>query len=347
METLHRINSLKKTILIIVFLLFGSLTISLYAQSNTKLPDYLITKYTGVLTSTNIKTKVNTNVSCTIKTRGYKTYAFHFSDGISPITSVKFMKNGDTYTSTIIYKGKTSVVSLNEEGNLSIGATSKGALAFSGSIENDGWDEDDDFSENIITETGNNSIHLSTGSTGIYMNGNQTHIGTENASIHTSNGSVSVGTGDNGILIENGNISLGTGNTEIAINSNNENHNGNCIINHDHNYGNLISCGSTEISTLPKNIVGIYRGKLKTYGTETRKGICTVVKTGCKTYRLDFSDSVLSIHDVQFGRKNDFDEYTSVIVEGEYSSAIEIDMTFDDLEIDGKILRVSFDGKRN
>ncbi|AXT50165.1 hypothetical protein D1818_04710 [Aquimarina sp. BL5] len=342
MKNTHKIKSLKKIISIIVIVLFGFQISSVSAQASSKLPDYLITKYTGVLTSTGSRTKVNVNGSCTIKTRGYRTYAFYFSDGIAPITSVKFMKNDDTYTSTIIYKGKTFAVSLDEEGDLSIGATSIGALAFSGSIENGDFDDTDhdgtDYSEDVTIETGN---------TGIFINGDQTSIVTGNAGIQTSNGTISIGSGDNGILIENGNVSLGTGNVGIAINSNDDTHNGSCIIDHNHNYGSLIDCGSSEISTLPKNVVGIYKGKLKTYGTETRKGICTIVKTGCKTYRLDFSNGIPSIYDVQFGRKNDFDEYASVIVEGEYSSAIEVDIAFDDLEIDGEIMRVSFDGKRN
>ncbi|WP_299220780.1 hypothetical protein [uncultured Aquimarina sp.] len=332
-----QIVKISRLLILTSILLLGFQIPSVSAQVSSKLSDYLITKYTGVLTSTGSRTKVNANGSCTIKTRGYRTYAFYFSDGISPITSVKFMKNGDTYTSTIIYKGKTLAVSLDEEGDLSIGATSIGALAFSGSIESNHSD-DTDSSEDTTIETGN---------TGILINEDQTSIGTGNVGIQTSNGTISIGSGDNGIQIENGNISLGTGNTGISINSNDSTHNGSCIIDHNHNYGNLIDCGSGEISTLPKNVVGIYKGKLKTYDTETRKGICTIVKTGCKTYRLDFSNGVPSIRNIQFGRKNDFDEYASVIVEGEYSSAIEVDMTFDDLEIDGEILRVSFDGKRN
>jgi len=326
MENTQIIKTLRLLIFISTFLLGFQIT-SASAQASTKLPDYLITKYTGVLTSTNSRIKVNTNGSCTIKTKGYRTYAFYFSDGISPITSIKFIKSGDTYTSSIIYKGKTLAVSLDDEGDLSIGATSIGTLAFSGSLEND-LSDNSHYSENTTIETGN---------TGISINGDHTNIGAANTGIHTSNGNISIGSENNGIQIENGNISLGTGNTGITINSNSDNH----------NYGNLIDCSSKEISTLPKNIIGVYRGKLKTYDIETRKGICTIIETGCKTYRLDFSNDIPSIHDVQFGRKNDFDEYTSVIIEGEYSSAIEVDMTFDDLEIDGEILRVSFDGKKN
>ncbi|WP_299248370.1 hypothetical protein [uncultured Aquimarina sp.] len=346
METLHRINSLKKTILIIVFLLLGSLTVTLYGQTNTKLPEQLITEYTGVLTSAGNRTKVNTQGKCTIKTKGYRTYAFYFSDGIPSISGIKFLKNDDTYTSTVIYRGKTLAITIDEEGDLVIGSTSAGAIAFSGSIENDEWDNDSN-SDNTVVDTNNTGIHIGTGNTEIHVDGNQTSIGTEDTGIHTDNGNISIGTGNNGIRIENGNISLGTGNTGININSNDDTHNGSCIIDHTHNYGNLINCDSSEISTLPRNVVGIYKGKLKTYGTENRKGICTIVKTGCKTYRLDFSNGIPSIHDIQFGRKNDFDEYASVIIEGEYSSAIEVDMTFDDLEIDGEIMRVSFDGKRN
>ncbi|KAA1246824.1 oligoendopeptidase F family protein [Aquimarina sp. RZ0] len=63
-------------------------------------------------------------------------------------------------------------------------------------------------------------------------------------------------------------------------------------------------------------------------------------------YRLDFSNGIPSIYGVQFASVNDFEEYISVVIHGEYSSAIEIDMSFNDLEIDGKVLGVSFEGKK-
>jgi len=283
-------TKIHKVFLLTLFILFGFQSIS--AQSSSKLPDYLITKYTGVLTSASSRTKVNTNGNCTIKARGYKTYALYFSDGISTIPGVKFMKNDDTYTSTIIYKGKTLAVTVDEEGDLSIGATAIGVLAFSGSIEDGDAYENNDTTENTT---------ISAGNTGIDINNDQTSIGTEDAGIHISNGTISVGTGDSGIQIENGNISLGTGNTGISIESTNAgNHTSICILSHNHNYGTLINCNSNEISRLPKKAVGIYRGRIETYdGFETRKGICTIVETGCKVYRLDFSDGVPSIHDIQ------------------------------------------------
>ena len=339
---------------LIAAILFGFLIQTTWAQSSAQLPDYLITTYTGVLTSTNIRTKVNTNGSCTIKTRGYKTYVLQFSDGISSISGVKFMKNDDTYTATIIYKGKTLAVTVDEEGDLSIGSTSIGVLAFSGSTDSDRYGHD---------ETAENTT-ISTRNTGIDINSNQTTIGTGDAGIYTNNGNISIGTGDNGISRRNGQTTVGNRNSSISTrparstkptrptrSRNTGNHRGGpnvCILHHNHNYGALIHCNSSEISELPTNAVGIYRGRLKTYdGVETRKGICTIVKTGCKVYRLDFSNGIPSIHDIQFGNASRFKEYVSVIVEGEYSSAIEVDMRFDDLEIDGEILNISFDGDKN
>ncbi|MFD2561827.1 hypothetical protein [Aquimarina rubra] len=344
METLHRIKSLKKTILIIAFLLLGSLTITLYAQTSAKLPEPLITEYTGVLSTAGARTKVNTKGKCTIRTKGYRTYAFYFSDGIPSISGIKFMKNDDTYTATAIYKGKTLAITVDEEGDLVIGSTSVGAIAFSGS-NTDEYDEDmDSESTNVIS---GNGVHLSTGNTNIRVENDEASLNIENSEILSSNGNLSINTGNNGVEIANGSVTLGTGPVGISTSSHTNNPTGSCILNHDHNYGVLLHCNSTEIRSLPSKIVGIYRGKLISQGVENRKGICTIVKTGCKTYRLDFSNGIPSIHDIQFGRKNDFDEYTSVIIEGEYSSAIEVDMTFDDLEIDGEILRVSFDGKKN
>lgn len=255
--------------------------------------------------------------------------------------NIKFAKDDDAYTATVLRKGKTLAITLDEEGDLIIGSTAMGAVAFSGSIDNFNTYED------VSTGNNANNIHLGTGNAGIHINNGETIIGTEDAGIHASNGNIRIGTAENGIQIKNGNIRLGTGNADVVIDSESTNHTGSCIIDHTHSYGVFIDCNSSEISQLPNKIVGIYRGKLSSYGIETRKGICTVVATGCKTYRLDFSNGVPSVHDVQLGRKNDFDEYTSVVIEGEYSSAIEIDMSFDDLEIDGEILRISFDGKRN
>ncbi|MBQ4820632.1 hypothetical protein [Aquimarina sp. MMG016] len=345
MENTQIVRTFKGFIFALI-LLFGFQTNAISAQSNAKLPDFLITKYEGVLTGAGSRTRVNTNGTCTIKTKGYRTYAFYFSDDIPPISGIKFIKDDDTYTSTVIYKGKTLAITVDEEGDLSIGATGVGAIAFSGSIEDGRWN-DDDASENTTVTTGGSGIHLGTGSTGIHMDGNQTSIGTEDAGIHMNNGNISIGTGDSGIQIENGNITLGTGNSGVSVNSGSSTHSEIFIIEQEHCIGGLIDCNSSEISHLPRRMVGIYRGKLETRGVDTRKGICTIVETGCKTYRLDFSNGVPSIHGVQFGRKNDFDEYTSVVIEGEYSSAIEVDLSFNDLEIDGKVLIVSFDGKKN
>ncbi|WP_378172804.1 hypothetical protein [Aquimarina sp. SS2-1] len=344
METLHRIKLLKKTILIIVFLLLGSITVTLFAQTSTKLPQQLITEYTGVLSAAGARTKVNTEGKCIIKNKGYRTYAFYFSDGIPTISDIKFFKNDDTYTAAAIYKGITLAITLDEEGDLVIGSTTTGAIAFSGSISDSYDKETEDKNTNVITR---NSINLGTGNTNVHIENDETSLNTENSEIVNNNGDLSLNTGNTGIDISNGNITLGTGTIQVSTASYTDHPTGSCILNHDHSYGVLLHCNSSEISNLPSKIVGIYRGKLKTFGIETRKGICTIVKTGCKTYRLDFSNGIPSIHDVQFGRKNDFDEYTSVIIEGEYSSAIEVDMTFDDLEIDGQVLRVSFDGKKN
>jgi len=340
MEKTQNIKSLTKIIL--AFLLLGNHLTTLYAQSNTELPEELITEYVGVLAANGSSTRVNTEGICIIKTKGYRTYAFYFSDGVPSISGIKFIKNDDTYTSTVLYRGKTLAITVDEEGDLAIGSSGIGTVSFSGSIKNTRW-EDDDPSDNSVTETtGSTTISLGTGNTSIHIDENQTNIGTENAGIHTSDGNIAIGTGNNGILIENGNISLGTGNTGISVNSGGVSTSGNNTVPYD-----LINCNSPEISNLPNETVGIYRGKLKTDHTENRKGICTIVKTACKTYRLDFSNGIPSIHDIQFGRKNDFDEYTSVIIEGEYSSAIEVDMTFNDLEIDGEVLHISFDGKKN
>ncbi len=326
--------------LIVLTLVFGFQISSAIGQSSAKLPDFLITTYTGVLSSASSRTKINTNGTCTIKARGYRAYVLSFSDGIPPISQVKFMKTEDTYTATIIYKGKTLAVTVDEEGDLSIGATAAGAFAFSGSIEGAISDERDAI--NTTVETEDAGIHITNGTIS---------LGTGNTGIRVENGNVSLGTENNSIEVQDGNVSLGTNSTGVSVNTNTRNmntHTSVCILNHNHSYGAIFGCNSSEISNLPEKIVGIYRGKLSTYdGIENRKGICTIIETGCKTYRLDFSDGIPSIHDIQFGRKNNFDEYTSVIIEGEYSSAIEVDMSFDDLEIDGEMTRVSFDGKRN
>jgi len=333
---------------ILLTFLLGNYATLLYAQSNATLPEQLITTYTGVLTSTANRTKVNTRGTCTIKARGYRTYIFNFSDNIPSISGVKFLKNDDTYTATANYNGKTLAITVDEEGDLVIGSTGTRTIAFSGSIENDRRRRRNHSQNTTVTNRGNNDIHLSTRSTGIYTDEDQTHIGTKDAGIHTNNnGNVSIGTGDSGIRIQNGTIALGTGDTGVSVNSTNNSRTQGRSRNNTRNYGSLIACNSSEISALPKKILGIYKGKLVTRRTDTKKGICTIVKTACKTYRLDFSNGIHSIHNVQFGRKNNFDEYTSVIINGEYSSAIEIDMTFNDLEIDGEILSVSFDGKKN
>ncbi|AXT54744.1 hypothetical protein D1815_02885 [Aquimarina sp. AD1] len=315
--------SIKSSLLMLSLLVMQSFTIN--AQTSTKLPEQLITKYTGVLSANGRATMVNTEGTCTIKTKGYRTYAFYFSDGIPSISGIKFIKNDDTYTSTVIYNGKNLAITVDEEGDLIIGSTAANTIAFSGSI-NEGNNTYDD--TNTIT-------------------GNNIHLNTAGSEITNNNGNLSLSTGNTGISIANGNVLLETGNVSINTSSNKKSGATSCILEHNHSYGVLLNCNSSEISNLPRKTIGIYKGKLETFGTETRKGICTIIETGCKTYRLDFSNDIPSIHDVQFGRKNDFDEYTSVIVEGEYSSAIEIDMTFNDLEIDGEILRVSFDGKRN
>ncbi|SEM10806.1 hypothetical protein SAMN04487910_4121 [Aquimarina amphilecti] len=326
MEKSYYGKSIKNTLPIVLFFLLINQSFTMSAQTKTKLPERLITEYTGILSTSGKRTKVNIQGTCIIKTKGYRTYAFYFSNGVPSISGIKFIKNDDTYTSTVIYNGKSLAITVDEEGDLVIGSTATNTIAFSGSSIN----EDNDIYDDTDILTGNN-IHLNTG-------------GSE---ITNSNGNLSLSTGNTGVSITNGNVSLETGNVSINTSSNGNSDVTSCILEHNHSYGMLLNCNSSEISNLPRKTIGIYKGKLEAFATQTRKGICTIIETGCKTYRLDFSNGIPSIHDIQFGRKNDFDEYTSVIVEGEYSSAIEIDMTFNDLEIDGEILRVSFDGKRN
>lgn len=329
MEILHRIKLLKRTILIVVFFLLTALTITLNAQTSIQLPKYLVTEYTGVLAEAGSSTRVDTDAKCIIKKRGFRTYHLNFGNGVSSLSNIKFIKNDDTYTSTIIHQGKTLSITLDEDGDLFIGSTAKGVFSFSGSIS-DEYERDAD-AENINVTNNGSTISLGTGNTNILIENGETNLSSGNSEIH----------------IDHESTSLDTGNISISTSSASNNLIASCFLHNDYVYEGLIHCNSTEISTLPSKVVGIYRGKLKTYEIETKKGICTIVKTGCKTYRLDFSNGIPSIHNIQFGRKNDFDEYTSVIIEGVYSSAIEIDMSFDDLEIDGKILRVSFDGKKN
>lgn len=217
-----------------------------------------------------------------------------------------------------------------------------------------------------VVKTGNNSIdidgenvRIKNGNKVITTNSDETTIRTTNTKIKSTNNPKKVSTrsqGNNGINLKtgnnsirvDGNIHISNGNTKVECIDCNESKP--CVLKNCTNYEDydqyFYNCGSDEIAELPKNAIGLYRGDLAGFNVDTNKGICKIVRTGCKTYRLDFSDGIPSVYGVQFTRKNDFNEYTSVIIEGRYSSDIEIDMSFDDLKIEGDLLRMEFDGEK-
>lgn len=216
------------------------------------------------------------------------------------------------------------------------------------------------------------SAQLKTGKNSIDLNGDNVRLKNGNKVITTNKNKTVIKTSNSKITHNkkpkrrnkdrNSNISLNTGSNSIniSINDDSSDHDNEftivrcndsraCALTNcthgdaDYYYYN---CGSHEIAELPKKATGLYRGDLVGYQVDTDKGICKIVRTGCKTYRLDFSNGIPSIHGVQFTRKNNFNEYTSVVIEGAYSSDIEIDMSFKDLKIEGDLLRMEFDGEK-
>lgn len=215
----------------------------------------------------------------------------------------------------------------------------------------------------VFIKNGNQTINTNHHDNDVELhNGNQTIKTTEHDDVFIKNGNQTISTNSNGTRINNGNVSISTNGNGVNINGSISigQHEPsadvvvcsgwtNCRIancHHDNAPVHYYDCGAYEIARLPQNAIGFYKGKLNGYRTDTRKGICKIVETGCKTYRLDFSNNLPSIHGVQFGRRNNFDEYTSVVIEGQYSAAIEIDMSFSDLSIDGEIMAIDFNGDK-
>ncbi|WP_299890095.1 hypothetical protein [uncultured Lacinutrix sp.] len=352
--TLNQTKLIITTVILLSALTTKAFNISL-VQVNSQLPSFLIGTYNGSLMTNNT---MKNNGSCTIKRSRNSSYIFTFSNGIQSIRNIKFSKDDDTYTSSFIYKGKTFAVIVDEDGDLVINSTSgySNILSFSGAID---ISHNSQNNTSIISSNGEQSI--ATDSNSVFVqNGNQTIRNNNTVELH--NETQGIRATNDSVNINNGNVNISTNSTGVSINGSiNIGHHQpnvqveicygwtNCSISncsHENTSQHYYECGSHEISQLPKHAIGFYKGKLNGYRTDTKKGICKIVETGCKTYRLDFSNNLPSIHGVQFGRINNFEEYTSVVIEGQYSAAIEIDMTFKDLSIDGEIMAIDFDGDK-
>jgi len=294
-------------------------------QKGSQLPHYLIGDYMGSITTRNV---LNKETTCTIQKNRNSSYTLRFKHGASPITNVYFSKNDEVYTSTFLYNRKSMAISVDEDGDLTIGSTnnlSSSFLAFNGQI--------------AITDNGNYSFShyttLDTGNNSISVNGDSVTLKNGNQSIHTNGNEMVINTPKATLKTRPSNTSINSRNITISSNKN-----GATIA------GNYYDCYSNDITRLPLNAIGIYRGDLSSYNVDTGKGICKIIETGCKTYRLDFSNGIPSIHGVQFSKINNFKEYTSVVVNGEYSSAIEIDLSYKDLTINDESIAVEFDGEK-
>jgi len=292
-----------------------------------ELPKKLIGTYEGTLTKLGGGTMVNPEATCTIKTAGNNKYNLHFSDGVKSINNVKFNQADDVFTATSLYNGKKLAISLDLEGSISIGSTSVfGTIAFTGDLigynNKSGRDKEVHTTkrETTVIKSDNQSIHTNRSGTNI-KNGNQ--------SINTQGGNVSLSTGNMGINTSNKSTNIRTGRRGGSGRAN-----------------AFYECNSDEVAELPEEVIGIYTGRLNAPGVDTARGICKIVKTGCKTYRLDFSNRVPSIYGVQFGKMDKFEDFESVIIEGEYATDIEVDMRFDDLTIKKGVLNITFKGDK-
>ncbi len=365
-----------KLLFVVLFLLTTVNSFSINSSSNEKeaidmyrLPKKLIGTYEGTLTKLSGRTIINPEGTCIIKKTSTNSYSLKFSNGIGAIKNVKFKQDDDVFTASTFYKGKKLAISLDLDGSLSVGSLSgTKTLAFEGDLIESNNNNDGNINTHnqsirtndngTIIRNGNQTINTSSSNTRI-KNGHQninttknnTRIKNGNQSINTKkNGSVSIRTGGLGIDTSNGNVSIRTGNGSIEVNNNENDYedNSSVQINGNHRYrGNAFyECNSNEISNLPEQVVGIYMGELKAPGVYTKKGICKIVKTGCKIYRMDFSNGIPSIYGVQFGRQNNFKEFTSVIMDGDYATDIEIDMRFDDLTIEKGMFNIAFDGEK-
>ena len=379
-------------------------------QNNALIPNFLLGTYTGSLMASNVMTA---DGACTIKHNNNAKYTLLFSNGVSSINNIRFTRDDDTYISSFIYKGKTFALTLDEDGDLAVAATSgySSLLSFSGEktinknnkvrIDNNGTQRVRTGNRGTIVKNGNQRIkttndgdvHIQNGTQRINTNskihGNKVSVKNGNQTINSGGRSTSIKNGkqtihtnqDGDIHIQNGNQRVRTkgkrrnsGNVSISTNGNGVNINGNVNIGNDENHqqhdgvivttcpgwttcninncthsnapSHYYDCGSHDIAELPQEAIGFYKGKLNGYNLNTNKGICNIVETGCKTYRLEFSNNIPTIHGVQFGRPDRFKDYTSVVIEGQYSAAIEVDMRFNDLTIDGKIMTIHFDGDK-
>ncbi len=267
--------------------------------------------------------------------------------------------NATGYSNTLSFSGEIDInhrsTSTHSNNNQSIHTGNNGVSIRNGNQTIDTYGNGDVSIKNgnQTINTNQNGTTINTPNSRVSTRGNNTSIHTDNVKIHTnnprkrrSNGNVSISTNGNGVNI-NGSVNIGNNDphTDVVVCSGWTN----CTIpncSHANAPSHYYDCGSHEIAQLPLNALGFYRGKLNGYNVDTRKGICKIVETGCKTYRLEFSNNLPPIHGVQFGRINNFDEYTSLVIEGQYSSAIEIDMSFNDLSIDGEIMTIEFDGDK-
>ncbi len=314
-----------------------------------QLPQNLIGTYEGTLTKLSGKTIVNPEGTCTIKKGSRNTYNLHFSNGLTSIRNVRFTQDDEIYTATALYSGKKLGITIDSDDNsLSIGSISGSkVLAFEGDLISSGTYSNVNLNtqhQSISTKGDNTKIR--NGNQTITTKGNSTNIKNGNQRVKTRrNGSISIKTGDLGIDASNGNVSIVTGNGSIHVNDG-ETHIDNNESLHVYSGNAFYECESNQIADLPEQVVGIYMGTLEAPGVHTKKGICKIVQTGCKTYRLDFSNGIPSIHGVQFGRMNNFKEFTSVVIEREYATEIEIDMRFDDLNIERGLVNVVFDGEK-
>ncbi|WP_075344363.1 hypothetical protein [Tenacibaculum agarivorans] len=360
---MNYLNKLKPLCIVIILAFyhlhsFGTNQNYIVNQTTThnQLPKKLIGTYEGTLTKLTGRRVINPEGTCTLRKTGSNSYSLSFSNGVGTIRNVKFNQDDDVFTATTVFKGKKLGISLDLDGSLSVGNTTASSfIAFEGDLITTNYgsfEDNDDTSSNQNIFTNGSSTQIQNGNQSINTRGNSTQIKNGNQSINTQkNDHVNIRTGGLGIDASNGNVSIRTGNGSINIESGTEEeyseHTSTTINNGRRYRGNAFyECASNEVSTLPDQVIGIYTGELKAPGVYTKKGICKIVRTGCKVYRLDFSNGVPSIYGVQFGKMNNFKEFTSVVIDGEYASDIEIDMRFDDLTIEKGFCPISFDGEK-
>ena len=213
-------------------------------QNNALIPNFLLGTYTGSLMASNVMTA---DGACTVKYNNNAKYTLLFSNGVSSINNIRFTRDDDTYTSSFIYKGKTFAVTLDEDSDLAVAATSgySSLLSFSGKktinknnkvrIDNNGNQRvrtgnrgttvrngnqhintnSKSHDNNVSVKNGNQTINSGARSTSI-KNGNQTIHTNQDGDVHIQNGNLKVRTKRK--RRNNGNISISTNGNGVNIN---------------------------------------------------------------------------------------------------------------------------------